>query len=137
MTYSRYVDVLATMTKKEEKPMPKKRKRVLNKSKGLCWYCGQRLVGGWHVDHFHPIGREPNGIIKHPERDIEDNLVPACPSCNVMKSDMDIEQFRNLIANFIVRLNRDIPVYKHAKRYGLVGETDVKVVFWFERTSSK
>lgn len=131
MAYSRYVDVLATMSNDEKTPKLNKRERVLSKSNGLCWYCGQQLASGWHVDHFHPILREPDGV-KYPDRDIEDNLVPACPSCNVMKSSMNIEQFRNLIANFITRLNRDITVYKHAKRYGLVQETEKVVVFWFE-----
>lgn len=62
-----------------------------------------------------------------------ENLVPACPPCNIMKSSMDIEAFRWLIGNFINRLNRDVTVYRHARRYGLVKETGNEVVFWFER----
>ena len=109
------------------------RNRIYAKSDGVCWYCGESLGKRWHIDHFLPLGRQPDGSVKHPERDAEDNLVPACVSCNVMKSDMDVEKFRWLIGNFIKRLNRDISVYRHAKRYGLVEESvDAEVTFWFE-----
>lgn len=113
--------------------MSKLRRRVWNKSEGKCWYCGDKLpIKGWHADHFRPIGREPGGTIRYPERDTEDNLVPSCAGCNIMKSNMDIEAFRDLITNFVVRLNRDITVFRHAKRYGLVEETGAVVTFWYE-----
>lgn len=112
--------------------MNPKRKAVWNKSGGKCWYCGETLKPRWHVDHFLPLNRV-GGNIRNPERDVLDNLVPACPSCNIMKSDMDIETFRWLIGNFVTRLNRDVTIYKHAKRFGLVEETGKEVEFWFEK----
>lgn len=110
-----------------------KRQKVWNKSNGHCWYCGDQLQKGWHVDHFLPLGRNHDGTCDNPENDHIDNLVPSCPSCNIMKSSMDIETFRWLIGNFVTRLNRDITVYRHAKRYGLVQETGNEVRFYFER----
>lgn len=110
-----------------------KRKKIYEKSDGVCWYCGEKLKARWHVDHFYPIKREPDGNSLHPERDVESNLVPSCASCNLLKSNMDIESFRWIISNFVTRLNRDITVYKHAKRYGLVQEKNAGVKFWFER----
>lgn len=109
------------------------RENVYKKSNGHCWYCGDKLQKGWHTDHFLPIGRNPDKTVNNPENDNFDNLVPACASCNIMKSDMDIESFRELISNFVKRLNRDITIYRHAKKFGLVKETDKKVIFWFER----
>lgn len=109
------------------------RQEIWNKSNGHCWYCGIQLPKTWHVDHFHPVKRNPDGTMENPENDNKENLVPSCVSCNVMKSSMSIDAFRKLIANFVTRLNRDITVYKHAKRYGLVKETNVNVEFWFER----
>ena len=50
-----------------------------------------------------------------------------------MKDTGDIEYLRWLIGNFIKRLNRDITVYRHAKRYGLVEETGKEVKFYFEK----
>lgn len=113
--------------------MGTKRQKVWNKSNGHCWYCGDKLRKGWHEDHFLPLKRNPDGTVTNPENDNFENLVPACPSCNIMKSSMDIEAFRWLIGNFIRRLNRDVTVYRHAKRYGLVEETEKEVTFWFER----
>jgi len=108
------------------------RQRIWDKSGGVCWYCGEGLKRGWHTDHFLPLKRNPDGTMQNPENDSFENLVPSCASCNIMKSDMDIEGFRHRIGNFIERLNRDIPVYRHAERYGLVQETGKDVVFWFE-----
>lgn len=62
-----------------------KRERILAKSGGVCWYCGEALGKRWHVDHFLPLGRQPDGSVKYPERDAEDILVPACASCNVSR----------------------------------------------------
>jgi len=115
--------------------MADKRELILAKSGGVCWYCGERLGNRWHVDHFLPLVRNPDGSVEYPERDTEENLVPACAPCNLLKSSYDIENFRWLVENFVTRLNRDITVYRHAKRYGLVKETDEKVTFWFEENN--
>lgn len=114
--------------------MSNQRKQIWDKSQGKCWYCGCDLPKRWHIDHFHPVKRNPDNTLTNPENDHFDNLVPACPSCNIMKSSMDIERFRDLIANFVTRLNRDITIYRHAKRYGLVKETEKEVTFWFEES---
>ena len=112
--------------------MKPERKAIWNKSNGHCWYCGTELkANNWHVDHFEPINRV-GGEIRNPERDTFENKVPACPPCNIMKANMSIESFRWLIGNFVKRLNRDVTVYRHAKRYGLVEETGKEVTFWFE-----
>ncbi|MER3366508.1 HNH endonuclease [Providencia rettgeri] len=75
---------------------------------GKCAYCGCELPEkGWHADHLEPIVRKmtqdmeaakkgqfkykATGECYHPERDNEDNLVPACKSCNIYKSSYDIE----------------------------------------------
>lgn len=113
--------------------MTLKRKKVYDKSGGICWYCGCRLQKGWHIDHFEPVKRNPDGTMTNAENDNFENLVPSCPPCNIMKSSMDIETFRWLISNFVKRLNRDITVYKHAKKYGLIKETGLEVVFWHEK----
>jgi 5-methylcytosine-specific restriction endonuclease McrA len=69
----------------------------------------------------------------HPERLHIDNQMPACPSCNINKHSMDLENFRDLIENFTRTLNENSVQYKIAKRYGLIKETPKKkVVFYFE-----
>lgn len=121
--------------------MSKKRQAIYDKSGGKCWYCGCELVKGWHADHFEPVRRNPKWAIEklgsstmeHPENDNEENKVPACASCNMMKSSMDIESFRNVISQFINSLNQYATQYKFAKKYGLIEETKNPVVFWFEK----
>lgn len=116
--------------------MNKKRKAIWDKSNGHCWYCGCELgEKGWHADHFEPIKRKwwlSENACEHPERDTEENKVPACASCNMMKSSMPLESFRNVIEGFIKSLNRDSTQYKFAKKYGLIKETEASVTFWFE-----
>lgn len=126
--------------------MNKKRQAIFDKSSGLCWYCGFELKDGWHMDHFYPIKRSSiywmskdvkdslgADYCDHPELDIESNKVPSCPSCNLLKSQLSIEEFRKRISGFIKSLNTHTNQYKFAKKYGLVKETDDTVVFWFEK----
>ena len=61
-----------------------------------------------------------------------DNQMPACPSCNINKHSMSLEQFRELIAGFKKHLNQHSVQYKISKRFGLINEIDKSVVFYFE-----
>lgn len=45
--------------------------------RGRCWWCGKHVGDTYHVDHVIPISR---GGSNNPE-----NLVIACPSCNMRK----------------------------------------------------
>ena len=117
-----------------------KRQQIWNKSGGKCWYCGCGLPEkGWHVDHLEPIRRncweDGKGVVSslHPERDIEENKVPCCASCNIQKGSLPLEQFRDKIAHFVYSLNHYHTQYAVAKRYGLVQDTEIPVVFWFEK----
>lgn len=113
--------------------MNKKRQAIFDKSGGLCWYCGCDLSKlKWHADHFHPIRRNSDGTCLNPELDTEENKVPSCPSCNKLKSSLDIECFRSYISGFIDSLNKYTNQYKFAKRYGQIKETRSPIVFWFE-----
>lgn len=49
------------------------------RQKGCCYYCHKRVGDAYHVDHVVPLSRGgSNGA---------ENLVIACPSCNVSKQD--------------------------------------------------
>ena len=73
----------------------------------------------------------------YPERLHIDNQMPACPSCNLNKHSMSLENFREFILHFMVSLNRDSVIYKVAKRYGLIKETIKPIVFYFEKVEAK
>lgn len=119
--------------------MSAKRQAIWNKSGGKCWYCGCELPEkGWHADHFEPMRRNWwDGSSMHPERDNDDNKVPACASCNHQKGSLPLESFRAKIAGFIGSLNAYHTQYAVAKRYGLIQETLHPVIFWFEKGDSQ
>lgn len=129
----------------DHKSLSKKKTRelVFEKYNGRCAYCGCELKKGWHVDEIEPVRRNWdiidgkrvfNGKYEHPERFHIDNQNPACASCNINKHSMSLEEFRNLISGFMKHLNEVSTQFKIAKRYGLVAETNIDVVFYFERS---
>ena len=114
-------------------PTKKEREQIQKKYGGKCAYCGCELEKGWHVDEIMPVRRNGDGTCLHPERFHIDNQNPACPSCNINKHANSIEGFRGLISGFIKSLNRDSTQYKIAKRYGMIQETELPVLFYFEQ----
>lgn len=123
------------------------RQAVHDRYNGKCAYCGVELLKGWHVDHLKAVRRNSywsrtkncfvyDGTCKHPERDVLDNCMPACASCNINKRDFSLEGFRKFVTNLMVSLNRDSVQYKIAKRYGLIVEKVKPIVFYFETFKS-
>lgn len=120
------------------------RQKIFEKYGGRCAYCGCELQKGWHVDEIEPVvrgikyhydgngGRTKEKYITYPERIKIDNQNPACASCNIQKHSQSLEDFRNQIAQFVNSLNQYHSIYRFAKRYGLVRETEKPVVFYFE-----
>lgn len=122
---------------------------------GCCAYCGILLGDRWQKDHIEPLVRirryvkddkgrriplgkgkyQEEVIIENPDRDTYDNLNPSCAKCNNDKSSMSLERWRELIPRRVHTLNNDpkYASYQKAKRFGLVVECDIQVVFWFER----
>lgn len=121
------------------------RESLYKKYGGRCAYCGCSLIKGWHVDHIVPVIRirksykdaygKPHYYIsgtQHPELETIENMNPSCASCNINKRGQTLEKFRDMITKFMIHLNESSVQYKIAKRYGLVKESGVKVVFYFE-----
>lgn len=109
-----------------------KRQIVYDKFDGRCAYCGCELNGKFHIDHIEPIRRNSDGSCLNPQNESLSNMNPSCPSCNIMKHNQSIEQFRVMIKNFVTNLNKYNNQYKLAKKYGLVTENDIEVKFYFE-----
>ena len=125
------------LTKKQEREI------LFDKYGGKCAYCGCDLPDRWHVDELLPVRRNMkwnkdktkyvhDGTYEHPERLNINNQMPSCPSCNINKHSMSLEEFRSFIRNFVNSLNRYSVQYKFAKKFGLVSETSNRVVFYFE-----
>lgn len=69
------------------RPVSRRRREVFVRSGGCCHYCGtpQRIDGAWHVEHQLPraLGGADEAL----------NLVAACSSCNLKKSDSTALEF--------------------------------------------
>ena len=66
----------------------------------------------------------------------KDNLMPSCRSCNWYKGSMPLETFRKELWLIVGRLNERTSIYKIARRFGLVEETNIEIVFYFEKVNN-
>lgn len=116
---------------------------LLQKTNGRCGYCGISLEGiRWHADHMEPVvriskyergkGFVSTGELTYPEHDHIDNMIASCPQCNILKNGFNVESFRNIVSGRIEQLERQ-NAYRTAKRYGMVKETGISIVFYFEQ----
>ena len=91
---------------------------IFNMTGGKCFYCGCTLdFQNFHVDHVIPKAKGGTDF---------KNIVPACPDCNMAKSDLSIEEFRLKIYESVSKthVGRVISKYYHI-------EPELPV-FWFE-----
>lgn len=122
------------------------RAEIYAKFNGRCAYCGEPLGGHWHVDHLEPVVRDsvwvrgrgfvPTGKLQRPHNDRPDNLLPACPPCNIDKHALALEEWRGKLQRQCQVLARHSTGYRHARRFGLIIETGAPVVFHFERAAA-
>ena len=125
------------------KPTKSQRAALLQRFGGRCAYCGQELGSRWHADHFEPVQRQSawdskkkrlvaTGECGAAGHDNLENLMPACPACNIDKSVLSLEEWREKLQRSTDVLARNSSTYRHAVRFGLVQETNAKVKFYFE-----
>ena len=123
------------------------RQTLRTKFGGRCAYCGQELGHRWHADHFEPVQRQSawdnkkkklvaTGECGAAEHDNLENLMPACPACNIDKSVLSLEEWREKLQRSTDVLARNSPTYRHALRFGLVQETGRRVQFYFEASET-
>lgn len=105
----------------------KLRKQVFQKTNNRCWYCGKKFRKSAMyktVDHVDPNG---NGDLS--------NLVPACKSCNTIKSDRDLETFREILSHKLdpnyVRFSDEQIAW--LRRHGIELPERPLMQFYFER----
>ncbi|MFC2680763.1 HNH endonuclease [Limosilactobacillus vaginalis] len=61
-----------------------KRRRIYERDKGICAYCGKYLpFDSFHIDHIIPLAKGGNNE--------DDNLTVLCPRCNRKKHDQIIK----------------------------------------------
>jgi 5-methylcytosine-specific restriction endonuclease McrA len=121
----------------------KTRQKIFEKYNGRCAYCGCKLPDRWHVDHIEPVRRKlkyihgkgytTDRIMLNPKNDVIENYNPSCPLCNILKGSLSMDSFRDMISGYVNSLNEYSNQYKMAKKYGLVQETELEVLFYFEK----
>lgn len=134
--------------KKKGKKNKTDRDKIKKKFKKRCAYCGEKLGEGWNVDHVIPKSNFADTIRENAQPEFlkhlkigdvnhEDNLFPSCSSCNRYKDSYSIRKFRNELSKLVGRLNDRVTIYRIAKRFGLIKERDIKIVFFFENFKKK
>lgn len=102
-----------------------KRQQVYLKYNGHCAYCGCELqYKDMQVDHLECVRNNGDNISL-------DNLMPTCRKCNFYKNTMTLERFRDQLTKLTSRLEKEF-IYKLAKSYGLIIETNKPIQFYFE-----
>lgn len=99
-----------------------RREKIFNKTNGKCIYCGCDLeFNNFHIEH-----KIPKSKLRKNKNNIE-NLFPTCVDCNLLKGDLDLEDFRKKIENlmFFDTKCRTIKKYYNVE--------PKKIKFYFER----
>jgi len=118
------------------------RKKVYQKYKGKCAYCGNHVeYKDFQVDHIVPKTMEiylidnKKAINKH-GTSVNDfsNLNPSCRQCNHYKRSYDLEQFRHLMKTLHERVSKQY-IVKVAIDYGIVRLKPFNGVFYFEEVT--
>ena len=107
------------------------RQKIHQKYGGRCAYCGREIAfKQMQVDHFWPKFLSHF----HPEvdKDAFENLMPSCQKCNLHKSGMRPEMWREQLRKQVIRL-RENAQFDRALRFGQVRITPCPIVFHFEK----
>ena len=112
--------------RKRKKLSKAQRFQLYEKYNKRCAYCGCELdYNEMQVDHKIPVYLEG--------KDVLENYLPACRSCNLYKRTMTIEKFRLQLETLGMRMKRDSSNYRILLRYGLINEQEQKVRFYYEK----
>ena len=112
------------------------RKTVHQMFGGHCAYCGEVLENEsgkhMHVDHIKPVYRNIYaGGMDAPKNHNIDNLYPSCVRCNLYKSTLSIEHFREWVKNSYHVLEK-VTAYRNAMRFGMIEVKEWDGLFYFE-----
>jgi 5-methylcytosine-specific restriction endonuclease McrA len=102
--------------------------RVKARFGGKCGYCGEK-THMLQIDHLKPVANFWHAPYL---ANYEENLMPACFSCNNYKNTMSIEVFRKELSLQIKRAREGSVNVRLAERFGLIQFIDKPIVFHFE-----
>lgn len=95
------------------------REKAYELTKGKCFYCGCKIYfDDFQMDHFIAKSRGGTG---------GKNYVASCRDCNMCKSNLSIEEFRQKLEKSIYKNNQARMITKF---YGVKPK---KIIFYFEK----
>jgi len=128
---------------------------------GFCAYCGVLLPErGWHADHVEAVvrcyrygemvtssigdvtyqsfqsyggGKKKINRLDNPTGERKDNLWPCCRACNINKSSMPLEVWREFLMDGPESLAAYNGRFKHMLRFKVVLVNIEPLQFWFEK----
>lgn len=112
----------------------KVREKVHQKYGGHCAYCGKSITyAQMQVDHYLPQCKE-KFYARRCKKDVhaEENLMPACRSCNHYKRARTPKQFKELMHTLHERLEK-IYILKVAVGFGMATIKPFDGSFYFEK----
>lgn len=126
-----------------------KRLNVFNLFQGHCAYCGSIIsFNAFQVDHVISIARFrynssfsikniccTSGSLLASVNDTS-NLHPSCHSCNLLKKDKSIEEFRFYIATLVSSVLVKSLMFRTAITFGLIQSKVIDILFYFEKVPS-
>ena len=109
--------------------------QIFEKYSGKCAYCGVSLqLSKFHVDHIiskqhyqtshRTFDKSANKI---------DNLNPSCPSCNLIKKHLSVEDFRKKVENIPIFFFNNYHLFRAGMRFSNLTISTEKVIFYFEK----
>ena len=114
------------------------RQSVYEKTGGRCAYCGTELtLRAMQADHMIPYQFVDALRTQGFDVNSDENIFPACRSCNNYKHSMTVEKMRKAVEAWPAVLNRDSVTYRNAVRFGMVLPAPQKVQFYFEKIGLK
>ena len=86
----------------------KDRELIKNMFDGKCAYTGTELLSDWQIDHVNPLRRNwwLNNSALFKENHNLKNMFPTQRIINQYKHSMDLEQFRNFMKYFHIRISK-------------------------------
>lgn len=125
----------------KHKAIPKKKRLELyEKYNHRCAYCGCELeYKDMQVDHIKSVYVNTDLTTNMTEKEMysDRNLLPACRQCNLYKSTMTLDQFRERLQTTLIENITKSFQWRLAEKYGLVQYTPREIKFYYEMEDTK
>lgn len=137
---------MGTLIREEWKGTKKQRDLLREKYQGRCGYCGN-ILDKMHADHMEPVIRittdpwsnplpySEQRMLK-PENNFVDNMMPACPPCNIHKKGYKLEDWRKYLQRSGEIVRKQTSTFRAGERFGIITVHETPIEFYFEKVEN-